>query len=563
VHQCRLSFYSEFSCKKLDGQYEGSTASSASSFGAVAEPAPRPGPTVHTESIRIRNRSPPAPPKDASPRSKRRLPWLRRKQPLTEGNCQTRERVGTMVQTRKGEWRLASHGDGISELASVPTSAKKRTQPTTQKSDRMTQIKITSPKTPARSARSIVVTEPATAAALRPTRHVQETKDDEAQFQCQREVAQASLPRIVSPKQHESPDSRPRCRPFSRHQQRSPLHRLHHVHGAPVTLMMRKHEKLPRGKAQAAQPPPKPDRTRKSLSPAPKLPFTWEYAVSNASSLERALDMAQQRIQNMDLQALCPRPTTASRSLKRRIQQAGHKHHPLLTKESCLEPLGSKYPQGPLKPTVTTEHVKTGTAFCQNTTGSGPQAPSKSKENKVVPRHKRFEVTEPPLNEQKPNDAKEGNEEWKQDQHSTPSRITDRLQSQPCVMKEENDCAPDQVLEPFRKLSYPIQYAAKTPAFSSEPASNFEAVMSEVDVFFETDDAAVDDRDVLRGLHVAVRAAADDLYDALIRNKTGLRIRRFLADLKSIEALDAELNVDRLARKSRSQKRRSDRVKRK
>lgn len=50
------------------------------------------------------------------------------------------------------------------------------------------------------------------------------------------------------------------------------------------------------------------------------------------------------------------------------------------------------------------------------------------------------------------------------------------------------------------------------------------------------DDREIEDRDVLRGLHVAASAACDEEVDAFVRNRTGLRIRRFLADLMALEA---------------------------
>ncbi|PHH65471.1 hypothetical protein CDD81_2251 [Ophiocordyceps australis] len=52
----------------------------------------------------------------------------------------------------------------------------------------------------------------------------------------------------------------------------------------------------------------------------------------------------------------------------------------------------------------------------------------------------------------------------------------------------------------------------------------------------DLDDSEILDRDVLRGLHVAASAACDDEVDAFVRDKTGLRIRRFLADLMTLEA---------------------------
>lgn len=63
-----------------------------------------------------------------------------------------------------------------------------------------------------------------------------------------------------------------------------------------------------------------------------------------------------------------------------------------------------------------------------------------------------------------------------------------------------------------------------------------ERMLKDLDMFLnDYDDAGIEDRDVIKGLQVAIHAAADDLYDGYIRYKTGLRIRRFLADLKSFE----------------------------
>ncbi|KAL7942236.1 hypothetical protein V8C42DRAFT_360312 [Trichoderma barbatum] len=53
----------------------------------------------------------------------------------------------------------------------------------------------------------------------------------------------------------------------------------------------------------------------------------------------------------------------------------------------------------------------------------------------------------------------------------------------------------------------------------------------------EGDDCNVIDRDVLRGLHIAASAACDEEVDAFVRNRTGLRLRRFLADLRVLETL--------------------------
>lgn len=53
-------------------------------------------------------------------------------------------------------------------------------------------------------------------------------------------------------------------------------------------------------------------------------------------------------------------------------------------------------------------------------------------------------------------------------------------------------------------------------------------------------DRDINDRDILLGLKMAICAACDEDLDAWIREKTGLRLRRFLADLKAFEAVSKD-----------------------
>ncbi|KAI1740048.1 hypothetical protein F4680DRAFT_119868 [Xylaria scruposa] len=83
-----------------------------------------------------------------------------------------------------------------------------------------------------------------------------------------------------------------------------------------------------------------------------------------------------------------------------------------------------------------------------------------------------------------------------------------------------------------------------------------EEMLKDLDVFLnDYDDANIEDRDVIKGLQVAIHAAADDLYDGYIRHKTGLRIRRFLADLKSFEDISDLGSTDQRAREKRAKSR--------
>lgn len=66
-------------------------------------------------------------------------------------------------------------------------------------------------------------------------------------------------------------------------------------------------------------------------------------------------------------------------------------------------------------------------------------------------------------------------------------------------------------------------------------------------------DRDIDDRDILLGLKMAICAACDEDLDAWIRDRTGLRLRRFLADLKAFDAV----SKDRKPKPQRRQVRRT------
>ncbi|KAI1813131.1 hypothetical protein GGS20DRAFT_599488 [Poronia punctata] len=91
--------------------------------------------------------------------------------------------------------------------------------------------------------------------------------------------------------------------------------------------------------------------------------------------------------------------------------------------------------------------------------------------------------------------------------------------------------------------------------------SKAEEMLRDLDMFLnECDDADINDRDVIKGLQVATHAAADDLFDAYIRHKTGLRIRRFLADLRSFEEMHDIGAMEQRAKERRAESRRVSRL---
>ncbi|KAK2056779.1 hypothetical protein LY76DRAFT_606720 [Colletotrichum caudatum] len=118
-------------------------------------------------------------------------------------------------------------------------------------------------------------------------------------------------------------------------------------------------------------------------------------------------------------------------------------------------------------------------------------------------------------------------------------------QPQPSAAREDKD--DERIPPPSRKESIPPpkeQPTRKTFRDGNGPVSKGQ------------DDCDIDDRDVLRGLNIAISAACDEEVDAWIRLKTGVRIRRFLADLKAFETLGDDHEPDQV--KEHARKRRAD-----
>ncbi|ROW11324.1 hypothetical protein VMCG_00881 [Cytospora schulzeri] len=77
------------------------------------------------------------------------------------------------------------------------------------------------------------------------------------------------------------------------------------------------------------------------------------------------------------------------------------------------------------------------------------------------------------------------------------------------------------------------EFETKTP---EKPSSTRVEAASQTEDSVDYHDNDIADRDVLMGLKMAICAACDQDLDAWIREKTGLRLRRFLADLKAFDA---------------------------
>ncbi|KAI2613689.1 uncharacterized protein GGS25DRAFT_10961 [Hypoxylon fragiforme] len=220
---------------------------------------------------------------------------------------------------------------------------------------------------------------------------------------------------------------------------------------------------------------PRGTSSQNTPSTVPSLPYTARYALSRRSSLERALNEVSYQLERMEQEAdktarLCSRPPTLTEKTNQKEQDEEVRRSSQQYAEAAL----------PRRPQPTEEVIFVNRRM----------PPVKS------PRPKQRLKSSPP----------------------PPPPPLKHTRAAHILVKR------DPIPNPPKEKTLP-----KTPQMS--PA---EKVMGDLDVFFNYDDANINDRDVIKGLQVAIHAAADNTYDAWIREKTGLRIRRFLADLKSV-----------------------------
>ncbi|KAI1645453.1 uncharacterized protein F4817DRAFT_366618 [Daldinia loculata] len=214
---------------------------------------------------------------------------------------------------------------------------------------------------------------------------------------------------------------------------------------------------------------------RTSPSTVPSLPSAARYAVSRASSLERALDEVSQKLEKLEQEAdkstqLCNRPATLVDKTNQKQYSPRHSNH---------------YASG-ITPT---------------------RRPRLNEEIIFVNRKM------PPI--------------------SRPKKPSPSL---PKPTREPPAPPPKQL----------ISHTSKEKTLPTIPQTG--DILKDLDVFFDYEDAHISDRDVIKGLQVAIHAAADNTYDAMIRAKTGLRIRRLLADLRAVGEMQDEDPVGQCAK---------------
>lgn len=120
----------------------------------------------------------------------------------------------------------------------------------------------------------------------------------------------------------------------------------------------------------------------------------------------------------------------------------------------------------------------------------------------------------------------------------------DAMEERRCYERKMDLRAARQALN---KSEFPVQAASKMvtlkPSVSVSESPPLEAsleIIPSPEVAIEYSDSGINDRDILLGLKMAICAACDENLDAWICNKTGLRLRRFLADLKAFDSISQD-----------------------
>ncbi|KAK3383345.1 hypothetical protein B0T24DRAFT_45446 [Lasiosphaeria ovina] len=154
---------------------------------------------------------------------------------------------------------------------------------------------------------------------------------------------------------------------------------------------------------------------------------------------------------------------------------------------------------------------------------------------------------------------------------SKPPSPSQRLQRAAAMRRQRlAENTPQKIFEPGDKKKPPV--VASTPVVpprrpsarlvvleSSSQRTSSKFTSGEGSTAPAQDDRGIADKDVLKGLKIICAASADPDLDNWIRCKTGLRLRRFLADLKTFDTLSEEGKSavdEQRARRRRAERRR-------
>jgi len=272
-------------------------------------------------------------------------------------------------------------------------------------------------------------------------------------------------------------------------------------------------------KANSISPTP-PAVVHHSGNSTPELPVTWKYAVGTPSSFEQALDDVVRKLDEMQPSQTVPGGSQTEEPSKLRPsvtlpKQDNSPHQYVEEAESHLHKLADK----------ASELVVTAACELQSQLYKAPAKAAKavlSRDSKLkrarAMRRLRLDKEQGP------------NPEAVQKPRGAPTEPTPP--QKPAAAEPEPP--PEPKKKPRKQASRPGEQHPRT-----KKATNAPPLAIEKQTIPHQDDD-IPDRDVLKGLKLAVSAACDENLDFWIRQKTGLRLRRFLADLKTFEDLESQ-----------------------
>lgn len=256
----------------------------------------------------------------------------------------------------------------------------------------------------------------------------------------------------------------------------------------------------------------------------PELPMTWKYAVGTPSSFEQALDDVVRKLDEMEPKLSVPEDgdrTGESSQSRPRDPSPEHNSIPVRHKHQAGSSLQDRAGESPDLPRPAAHVVHPQRRKSPATAALSPA--SKLKRAKAMRRLRGL------------HDAEQSPKPDVSLQPETAPAEPVPLQAGPAKMEPVHESTKGRPRPPPSSREPPQMRPGdtkSTPVVEDEPADDR--------------DRDIDDRDVLKGLKLAVSAACDEDLDLCIRQQTGLRLRRFLADLKTFEHLES-LEVGSLA----------------
>jgi hypothetical protein len=247
--------------------------------------------------------------------------------------------------------------------------------------------------------------------------------------------------------------------------------------------------------------PPAMVRRRTELSPV--LPITWQYAVGTPSSFEQALDDVVRKLDEMETK---PAMSELKITLKPKTRRGTGPLDSPDADEAQPEVLQSKEALLTL---------------------------AEQKQSVVGPRQKSKAMTTDTSSSSFANHRLQRAAAMRRQRIAA---VDGAKRSKP--LEDTVPLTPSDVVPSYPPPASGSQLNEKSPP--GKNTAKTAASLSVEDVSVDHYDRDINDRDVLKGLKLAVSVACDEKLDAWIRGKTGLRLRRFLADLKTFEKLDME-----------------------